>query len=284
MGRGDAIEVGIHLPQAGPAASPDSLRRAAVQAEQLGFSDIWVSDHIAIPRDAPYPPSKYIYEPLTALTWAAAATERIRLGTTVLVVPLRRPVVLAKILSSLDLLSGGRLIVGAACGWLREEFDALGVPYEKRGPWTDESLDLIRRCWQDDPIDFDGSVTGAHLVDIRTKPQPTRRIPIWIGGHSPPALRRAIERGDGWHGGFQSAEQLAPLIDTLREGRPEESFTLSLRTRWDALADSDTEILKELEECRSVGIQHFVSEPRQRDLDSWLRCGEALARLVERVN
>ena len=179
MSSGDAIQVGIHLPQAGPAASPESLRRAAVQAEQLGFSDIWVSDHVAIPRNAPYPPSKYIYEPLTALTWAAAATERIRLGTTVLVVPLRQPVLLAKILASLDLLSGGRLIIGAACGWLREEFDALGVPYEKRGPWTDESLDLIRRCWEDDPIDFDGSVTGAHLVDIRTKPQPARRIPIW---------------------------------------------------------------------------------------------------------
>ncbi|MDP6979933.1 MAG: TIGR03619 family F420-dependent LLM class oxidoreductase, partial [Myxococcota bacterium] len=187
------MKFGIHLPQAGPAASPASIQAAAKQAEELGFADVWVSDHLAVPKSAAYPPSAYIIEPLIALTWAAAATQSVGLGTTVLVVPLRPPVLLAKMLASLDLMSEGRVIFGGAGGWLKEEFDALGVAYEDRGAQTDESLEIIRRCWNEDPIDFDGPVTGARLVDMRAKPQPTRKIPVWIGGHSEPAWRRAVE-------------------------------------------------------------------------------------------
>ena len=196
------MKYGMHLPQAGPAASPASIQAAARQAEELGFADVWVSDHLAVPRTARYPPSAYIIEPLVALTWAAAATDRVGLGTTVLVIPLRPPVLLAKMLASLDLMSDGRVIFGGASGWLKEEFEALGVPYENRGERTNESLEVIRRCWNDDPIDLSAPACGVEMSDMRTKPQPGRAIPIWIGGHSEPAWRRAVEFGDGWHGGM----------------------------------------------------------------------------------
>jgi probable F420-dependent oxidoreductase len=277
------MKFGLHLPQAGPAASASAVRAVARQAEDLGFSDVWVSDHLALPRNAPYPPSSYILEPLIALTWAAAVTERVGLGTTVLVLPLRPPVLLAKMLGCLDLMSGGRLIVGAAGGWLKEEFDALGVPFAERGARTDETIDIMRRCWTEDPIDIDAPTTGVKMTEMRVKPQPERAIPIWVGGHSEPAYRRAVELGDGWHGGFQSPEQTAEIAARLRRDRPEPSFTLSMRTRWDALTDDGDEISRELERHMEAGIQHIVVEPSQRDQPSWLRCVEAFAKIFERV-
>jgi probable F420-dependent oxidoreductase len=275
------VKFGIHLPQSGPAASADAISTVAKQVEDLGFSDVWVSDHVVLPKDAAYPPSSYILEPLVALTWAAAATRRVRLGTTVLVLPLRPPVLLAKMLGSLDLMSEGRLVVGAASGWLKDEFDALGVPFEERGARTDETIEVMRRCWSDDPIDFTASVTGARLVSMRAKPQPTRAIPIWVGGHSEVAFRRAVSVGDGWHGAFQSPEKTAPMTARLRRDRPEPSFTLSMRASWDALRDDPNRIARELDDYMEAGIQHLVAEPVQRDTDSWLRCSEAFAKIFE---
>jgi probable F420-dependent oxidoreductase len=277
------VKFGVHLPQSGPAASASAIASVARHAEALGFADVWVSDHVVLPKDAAYPPSSYILEPLVALTWAAAATQRVRLGTTVLVLPIRPPVLLAKMLASIDLMSGGRVVLGAASGWLREEFDALGVPFEQRGARTDETLEILRSCWEDDPIDFTGESTAAKLVSMRAKPQPERRIPIWIGGHSEPAFRRAVEKGDGWHGAFQSPEDTAPMTKRLRADRPEETFTLSMRASWDALRDDPNRIARELDQFIEAGIQHIVCEPVQRDEDSWLRCTEAFAKLFEQA-
>ena len=278
------MQFGIHLPQSGPAASAAAIRAVAQQAEQLGFADVWVSDHVVLPKDARYPPSSYILEPLIALTWAAAATERVGLGTTVLVLPLRPPVLLAKMLGSLDLMSGGRLIVGAASGWLKEEFDALGVPFAERGARTDETIEILRRCWEDDPIDHAAPKTGAKLVTMRAKPQPERRIPIWIGGHSERAFQRALAVGDGWHGAFQSPLATAEMTARLRSEQPDPAFTLSMRASWDALRDGPDQISRELDQYMEAGIQHLVAEPIQRDQDSWLRCAEAFWKIFERVS
>jgi probable F420-dependent oxidoreductase len=277
------MKFGIHLPQAGPAATPAAIQAAASQAEDLGFSDVWVSDHLAVPRTAKYPPSAYIVEPLITLTWAAAVTRSVGLGTTVLVLPLRPPVLLAKMLAAIDLMSEGRVILGGAGGWLKQEFDALGVPFESRGARTDEAIEILRRCWSEDPIDLSAPASGVKMVDMRAKPQPTRPIPIWVGGHSEAAYRRAVRLGDGWHGAFQTPEGTAAMTARLRRDRPEASFTLSMRTRWDAVEDSSDEILRELDAYRKAGIQHLVAEPRQRDLDSWLRCGEKFSKIFERA-
>lgn len=155
------MRFGLRLPQSGPAASADAIRAVARHAEDLGFADVWVSDHVVLPKDATYLPSSYILEPLVALTFAAAATERVGLGTTVLVLPLRPPVLLAKMLGSLDLMSGGRLVIGAASGWLEEEFDALGVPFAERGARTDETIEILRRCWEEDPTPTTSSASST---------------------------------------------------------------------------------------------------------------------------
>jgi probable F420-dependent oxidoreductase len=274
------MRFGINLPQIGRKAGPAAIRRAAEQAEALGFSDIWTNDHLAVPADAPYPPSKIFYEPVIALTWAAAATRKVGLGVSVLVLPLRHPVHLAKELATLDLLSEGRLILGAGTGWLEGEFEALGVPKAERGARTDESIEILRMCWERDPIDYDGRKVPTRMRAIRTLPQPGRRLPIWVGGISPPAIRRAIRLGDGWHGIRLSPEELAPLAKELRQARPTD-FTLSLRLNWDPLVDDVEAFKRNLDAYRALGLDHMSFEPRQRELDGWLGAVEATWRLVE---
>jgi probable F420-dependent oxidoreductase len=277
------VRFGVHLPHSGPAASASSIQAVAKHAEALGYADIWVSDHLAFPKAGKWPPSAYILEPLVALTWAAAATERIGLGTSVLVLPLRPPVLLAKMLASLDLMSGGRLIVGAACGWLEEEFGALGVPFEERGVRTDETIELMRRCWTEDPIDAKTAATGVEMVAMRVKPQPERHIPIWVGGHAEPALRRAVEQGDGWHGGHQTPEKTRELVTRLRADRPEPEFTISMRASCEVLRDSPDDVARELDGYAEAGVQHILAEPVQRTADEWRRSSEAFWKLFERM-
>lgn len=272
------MQFGIHLPQAGRAAGADAIARVARHAEELGFADAWVSDHLAVPADAPYPPA-FLFEPVIALTWAAAATTRLGLGTSVLVLPYRHPLHLAKELASLDQLSGGRLTVGVGAGWLEGEFDALNVPFTERGPRTDEAIDAMRACWGDQPVDFSGSI--VRLSSMKVVPTPAHPIPIWVGGASPPALRRAAERGDGWQGTFISPGETEPLVRQLRSDRPEDGFTISMRTTWDGLSDDGNEITAQLERFATMGVQHLLAGPRQADLDGWLRSVEALWRRFE---
>jgi len=283
MSSDHVMTAGIHLPQAGPASSGDAMTRAAVLAEDLGYADVWVSDHVAVPTGAEYPPSAYIYEPLVALTWVAACTHRVGLGTTVLVLPMRNPLVLAKMVASIDQLSNGRIILGIAAGWLEAEFDALGVPFVERGARTDEAIEIMKRAWTDDHITADFPVHGARFVSMRTKPQPTGHVPLWVGGHADVALARAIRVGDGWHGAFLSPEQTGRRVKKLRAERPESSFQISMRTRWDALEDDHDIILAEIDHYQEVGVTHLVPEPRQRTADGYLRAIEAQADLLRRA-
>lgn len=268
------MRFGVHLPQYGKAAGPDAISRAARQAEELGFDDVWVSDHLAVPAGAPYPPA-FLYEPVITLTWAAAGTERIGLGTSVLVLPYRHPLHLAKELASLDRLSGGgRLTIGVGAGWLEGEFEALGVPFAERGARTDEAIEVMRACWGAQPVTFEGRFTT--LRDLKVVPQPEGAIRIWPGGASPRALRRATTSGDGWHGTFLSPEETAPIVSRLREHRPEEEFSTSMRVVWDGLTDDAADIARQVEGFAAAGVQHLMATPRQADLDGWLRSVEAL--------
>src|SRR6202045_2206072 len=149
------MRVGIHRRHIGRNAGPEAIRRAAIQAEELGFADAWTSEHIIIPKGAPYPPSALFYDPVLTLTWAAAFTKRIGLGTSVLVLPTRHPLPLAKELATLQNLSQGRLILGAGVGWMEAEFNALGVPFKERGRRTDEGIRMMRAVWSDDPVSFE---------------------------------------------------------------------------------------------------------------------------------
>jgi probable F420-dependent oxidoreductase len=273
------VQVGIHLPQFGRAASPQSIVRAARSAEELGFADVWVSDHVAIPADQDYP-SPYLYDPLLTLAWAAAATERVGLGTSVLVVPQHNALALANQLASLDALSGGRLTVGAGVGWSAAEFAALGQSFTDRGKRFDEMLDVVRACWGTDPVDFDGQY--VHLHAMKVQPKPAHPIPIWIGGRSEPAYVRAAARGDGFHAIGLDPEGAASVVTRLRRDRPEPDFVISLRTGWDPQGMDPERIRRERDEFEAAGIQHVVSAPWRNSPDEWMRSMELLAELVLR--
>src|SRR5208282_5956080 len=166
------MRVGIHLPHIGRKAGPEAIRRAAIQAEELGFADVWTSEHIIIPKGAPYPPSAIFYDPVLTLTWAAAYTKRVGLGTSVLVLPMRHPLPLAKELATLQNLSDGRLILGAGVGWLQAEPAALGVPFNDRGRLTDEGIAIMRAVWSQDPVSFEARWIPAVIDQMRMQPKP----------------------------------------------------------------------------------------------------------------
>ena len=169
------VKIGIHLPQYGRVSGPDAITTAARDAEELGFSDVWVSDHIVHPAAQNYP-SPHLYDPLLTLAWAAAATERVGLGTSVLVVPMHEPVALANQLASLDALSKGRLTLAVGVGWSAAEYEAVGADFGTRGRRLDEALELFRVLWRDDPASFEG--TFRSVTDIRLLPKPVGRYPL----------------------------------------------------------------------------------------------------------
>src|SRR6201993_3749842 len=232
------MQLGIHLPHAGEQARPELIRRAAIRAEAMGLDDVWVSEHIIVPR-ATFPRSPLFYDPVLSLTWAAAVTKRVRLGTSVLVLPMRHPLPLAQELATLQNFSNGRLILGAGVGWLEAEFAALGVPFRERGRRMDEGIAMMRAVWTQDPVSFPTGHIPAIIEDMRMLPQPVKPIPIWIGGSSEAAVARAVKLADGWHGSRLTATHAAPIVRRLREQRPEPEFAISLRCGWDG-KDDDT--------------------------------------------
>ncbi len=204
------MNFGLHLPASSANVKPEDLVRFAQQAEQLGFYCLTVADHVIVPKnisipypytvDGKYPGTGYHLETLTTMSFLAGATQRIRFITSVMIAPYRNPIITAKMLASLDVLSGGRVIVGLGVGWMKEEFDNLGTPpFAERGRVTDEYIRAFRELWTSDNPTFSGQF--CNFSDIIFLPKPVQKpgIPIWIGGHSKQAIRRAARLGDGWH-------------------------------------------------------------------------------------
>jgi probable F420-dependent oxidoreductase len=272
------LEVGVHLPQYGRSASPALLREAAQHAEQLGFAHVWVSDHIVRPRTQSYP-SPHLYDPLLSLTWAAAATEHIGLGTSVLVLPQYHPVWLANALASLDSLSEGRLIVGAGVGWSEAEFAALGQSFRDRGARTDEMIAVLRACWGEDPVSFHGRF--YELDDLLVLPKPAHRISLWVGGRGDAAYRRAFALGDGFHAIGLDIDGAREMCARVRAEKPSSEFAISIRTGWDPLGMDHDQIRRERDAWATAGVQHVVAAPWRSDRASWLASMEALAELCE---
>ena len=203
-----------------------------------------------------------------------------RLGTSVLVLPMRHPLPLAKELATLQNLSQGRLILGAGVGWMEAEFAALGAPFLERGRRMDEGIALMRAAWTRDPITFPTRWIPAVVQEMRMQPRPVAPIPIWIGGSSEPALKRAT-RLDGWHGSRVTPDGAPALVQRLRAVRPDPAFTISLRMRWDG-AQPDR-MRADLEHYSEAGVQHVLLEPMERELDAWLRAVEDAANLITRA-
>jgi alkanesulfonate monooxygenase SsuD/methylene tetrahydromethanopterin reductase-like flavin-dependent oxidoreductase (luciferase family) len=272
----------VNVPNFGPGTDPDVLRRWALTAEGLGFDLLMLSDHIAVTPDvaAQYPAP--FYEPLTTLAWLAGLTRHIRLGTTVLIVPYRHPLLTARMAANLNDLSGGRLVLGVGVGWARQEFDALGVPFRDRGRLTDLHLLAIRAAWADGE-------------DYRGGP-----IPVWIGGNSDAALRRAVRLGDAWHPLRFTPGWLTGALDRMQAiaaelGRPQPALmprialqlTPSPVTGDDRLAGRGTieQVVGDLERLRSLGAGTVILDPFNGDPDETAHpeaAWQALATVAER--
>jgi probable F420-dependent oxidoreductase len=271
------IKLGIHLPQYGRVSGAAAITAAARRAEELGYSGVWVSDHLVQPAAQDYP-SPYLFDPLVTLTWAAAVTEHVDLGTSVLVVPQHPPLELANSLASLDALSEGRIIAGVGVGWSAGEYEALGRSFHDRGRRLDEILTLWRTVWEDDPASFHGETVS--FDDLRVLPKPAHRIPFWVGGSAERAKQRAIEHGDGFHFISITPDEVRAPIEALRAARPEPSFVISLRTGWDPAGMEHDTIRAEHEAYAAAGVDYVVSAPWRTDLDGWLRSMEVLAGLI----
>ena len=183
------------LPNFGAGSSPDGIRRVAEAAEELGFDSVWTTEHIIVGPEGVNPYGR-VYDPLVTLGWIAGWTERIRLGTSIVLVPLHHPIHLAKEVSTLHELSGGRFTLGVGLGWHRDEFDFMGVPFAGRGRRADEAIRVMRALWSGER-DFDG--TYWSFRDATAEPHPEPQPEIWVGGSSGRAIRRARELGDVWH-------------------------------------------------------------------------------------
>jgi probable F420-dependent oxidoreductase len=272
------MRVGIHLPQYGRAASGDAIRRAARAAEDLGFADLWVSDHIVQPASQGYP-SPHLYDPFLTLAWAAAATEHIGIGTSVLVAPQYHPLWLANATASLDALSGGRLTLTVGVGWSEAEFDALGQSFHDRGRRTDEILEILQACWTTDPTSHHGRFYD--FDDLRVLPKPAHPIEIWLGGASEASYRRAARFGSGFQViGLKPDTVVEPIARLRRDNPDTDAFCISLRTGWDPQGMDPDEIRRECDDFEAAGIQHVVAAPWRSNLDDWLKSMEILAGIV----
>lgn len=214
----------VEFPSVAYREGPAKVAQMAKGIEEIGYDHIDIFDHVVMGYDVEgrekcfYPPKMPILEAVTALSYIAAVTERVGLGTEVLVLPQRQPVLVAKQFSSLDLLSGGRVRLGVGVGWQPPEFEALGVPYEERGKRTDEAMELIRACWREERIDFDGKFYKSVAMAMEPKSPQGGALPIWVGGNTSPAFRRCGMYGDGWLASrVTDADFAARSMDAIRE-------------------------------------------------------------------
>jgi probable F420-dependent oxidoreductase len=277
-----SMEIGCHLPNQGPLATREAVVTFAREAEKRGVASLWISDHVIFPRTAtgsypggrfPHPPDKPYLEPVTVLTAAAVVTEKARLGSSVFILGHRHPVVMAKMLASIDALSGGRLICGVGVGWWKEELEILGVPFHARGRQADEAIRAFKALWTMDNPSFEGEFFKFRDIGFAPKPVQRPHPPIWVGGDSPGAFRRVATLGDGWHATSKTPAQFKEALARLRvaadaAGRRFETVELSLRFGLtDALLAEGTQaVVDQLAEFKRLGLSHILLEFRRDDL------------------
>ncbi len=277
------MEYGVHLPQLGRSADRRALITWAEEADRLGLHSGWVSDHIAWPRAIE---SKYPYtedgsfpggfdmpwlDPLGTLMFVAARTERIKLGTTVLILGYRPPVLTAKWMATLDVLSEGRAILGVGVGWMREEFEVIGMPFDRRGARADEQLEVFDALFTGETPSYDGRYYQFPEIGFSPKPAQTP-LPIWVGGNSPAAYHRTARFGHAFHAAF---EPVATVADEWRQigeaceaiGRDRAELTLSVRLYLDpdarmkpevSLQGSPDQMASTIGSWADIGVDHIL--------------------------
>ena len=307
------MRYGFYLPTRGGCAAPEAIEAILAKGEALGFSSTMIADHIVFPTQIA---SKYPYtvsgefpgggdalDQLTLLAFAAGRTRSLRLCTSVMILPYRNPVLTAKMLATIDVLSRGRVTVGAGVGWLREEFEALGSPdFDRRGSVSDEWIRIFKTLWTQSPASFEGQF--YRFAPLKFLPHPVQKPhpPIWIGGHSKAALRRAARLGDGWHpvGGIAAvplrpAEMRASLDElyrlTEKEGRDPSRLTISFKTPvYDTeiqdpegrrpFSGTPEQMLEDVDTYARLGVSELIFDCRTERLDESLERLERFAALV----
>ncbi|WP_202970934.1 LLM class F420-dependent oxidoreductase [Saccharothrix sp. ALI-22-I] len=253
------ITLGLFGINMGPCAEPDAAARIAVLAEELGYDTVWAGEHVVAPSPrvppSPIEPDLPILDPVVSLTYLAAVTRRVRLATGIVILPQRNPVVLAKQLASLDVLSGGRLVFGLGVGYVEPELRAVGVPMAGRGARADEYLAAMRALWDDEKPEFHGETVSFSGVDAHPRPV-QRPIPVFVGGHSASARRRAVRHADGWYGFMLDRERTAAQVAALRAaGGDGLTIVVSPSERLDASVVAD---------YAALGVDHLVVVPPAR--------------------
>ena len=297
------MEIGCHLPTT---QTPETQREALVtfarEAEKRTIASLWVSDHVVIPRVSegypggrrfPHPPDRPYLEPVATLAAAAVCTTRARLGSSVFILGHRHPVVMAKMLASIDALSSGRLICGVGVGWWQQELEVLGVPFHARGRQADEILRVFKTLWTAETPTFEGEFFRFRDIGFAPKPVQKPHPPIWVGGNSPGAFRRVVEFGDGWHATVtrteptpvrSSATELKESLTRLRAaaeaaGRGFETLELSLRFSLsdELLAQGSQAVVDRLGEYKRLGFGHVLVEFRREELGRMLEILDLVA-------
>ena len=280
------MKIGIFGINTGPCAAPETAAKVARAAEAAGFESVWTGEHVVLPDPqappSPAAPRHPMLDPAVSLAFLAAHTARLRLATGIIILPQRNPVVLAKELASVDVLSRGRLICGVAAGYLKPEFDAVGARFDDRGARTDEYIDVLRALWTEEKPSFAGKTVRFSGIDAHPRPVQKPHPPLVVGGTSPAALRRAVTRGNGWYGFLRDLDtaqaDLAGLARASREAaRPAALGALEITITPPPRLDLDA-----ARRYQDLGVDRLALLPHARDEASILRwldeTAEALVR------
>lgn len=271
------MKFGIMFANVGPLGTPDVLAHFARTAEEVGIESLWTVEHVAVPvgyqsrypyspdGKMPGPENSPIPDPLVYLAFAAAVTTKIRLATGILILPQRNPVYVAKEVATLDVLSKGRVVLGIGVGWLAEEFQVLGIPFDERAARTSESVRAMRSLWQPGPSSFNGKFFSWNALESNPKPIQQPGVPIVVGGHTPLSARRAARYGDGFFPAVASPDKLTPLLQIMREecqkvGRKAEEIEITAGAGF-----PDVDAVRRLQD---LGVSRITIGPPGFDPDS----------------
>lgn len=274
-------------------------------AENLGFDSIWVSDHVVMPKKHLGSFSEVFYDPFMLLSNIAALTSTITLGTSVIILPYRNPVVVAKMIATLDVLSEGRVAFGVGPGWMKEEYEALSSPFEKRGSRTNEYISAIKELWVSDDPKFEGEFCSFSNIKFYPKPKQNPHPPIFIAGSSDYAIKRAVNYGDGWQPTWVSPEDVKDGISKLEQfayqkGKDLSNFTYSVRNRLDivgigsensnsnsegddppyVLRGDVDEIISIIKLYDEIGVSHLVLDPVGQSVDDIFKTIEVVSKEI----
>jgi probable F420-dependent oxidoreductase len=280
------VRFGIFGINTGPCAAPETAAKVARAAEAAGFESVWTGEHVVLPDPqappSPAAPRHPMLDPAVALAFLAAHTQRLRLATGIIILPQRNPVVLAKELASVDVLSKGRLIFGLGAGYLKPEFDAVGARFEDRGARTDEYIDVLRALWCEEKPSFAGRTVRFSGIDAHPRPVQKPHPPIVVGGTSPAALARAVRRGNGWYGFLRdlgAAQADLAGLEAARggAGRPPALGPLEITITPPPRIDLDG-----ARRYQDLGVDRLALLPHARDEASLLRWVDETAEALVR--